>query len=765
MAKVFLDTEGCGLTGPTCLIQYAVDDGPIQLHSVWTTPVKDTMELIEWICNQEVIGFNLAFDWFHFQQLYTCLSLLRDKHAEPDILEYASIEAKARDVDICLKPKSALDLFLHAKKGPYQSLMEREDVRIKRVPVAIAYMLAEELERSVHLPDIYFARRSDKNAPKWKVMDIEEEESFKDVVLTFAPTSALKALCIDALKLNPDDVMYFADVSLPKKAYPEELGYAPFALALAPKGPVTGDWKGAWPEKISNHITHWAYNELARKYAAKDVELTRELYKFFGSPEMGDVDSILACSVGAIRWRGYRVDLDKIRNLKAMAVGRMMGTPIAPNAVRAWIEPDLSDEEKSVLTDTKKVTLEAIAEGPEWDGHPAQAKAKAVLDARSAQKEIELYDKLLIAGRFHASFKIIGALSGRMSGADDLNPQGIKATDEVRSCFPLAWDGQILTGGDFSGFEVVLADAVYNDPDLHRDLTEVKPCTNCAATGKKNGETCKVCGGKGKGTKKIHGLFGQHVFTDLSYDEIVESAGAKDDLYSKAKRAVFAMLYGGEGHTLKERLGVDLETAEKAYIAFTTKYKQVGAARRKVFDAMCSMRQPGGIGTEVVWAEPADFIETIFGFRRYFTLENKVCKALFMLANDPPEEWLAIKIKVVRRDRVQTAGGATRSALFGAAFAIQAQNMRSGANHVIQGSGAFLTKVLQTMIWNLQPTGIHPWEVMPMNIHDEINCPTKPEVQPKIVQTVKDFVEIYKKQVPLLKMDWKDVMADWSGKH
>ena len=53
-----------------------------------------------------------------------------------------------------------------------------------------------------------------------------------------------------------------------------------------------------------------------------------------------------------------------------------------------------------------------------------------------AAKEIELYDKLLLAGKFHASFIVIGALSSRMAGADGLNAQGIKHTKEVRQMFP-----------------------------------------------------------------------------------------------------------------------------------------------------------------------------------------------------------------------------------------------------------------------------------------------------------------------------------------
>ena len=42
-----------------------------------------------------------------------------------------------------------------------------------------------------------------------------------------------------------------------------------------------GQWNGAWPEIINWHIEHWAYNDLARKYATDDVVYTRDLYKHF----------------------------------------------------------------------------------------------------------------------------------------------------------------------------------------------------------------------------------------------------------------------------------------------------------------------------------------------------------------------------------------------------------------------------------------------------------------------------------------------------
>jgi hypothetical protein len=266
--------------------------------------------------------------------------------------------------------------------------------------------------------------------------------------------------------------------------------------------------------------------------------------------------------------------------------------------------------------------------------------------------------------------------------------------------------------------------------------------------------------------QSIHAIFGTFVYPGMSYVDILNTKGTKDDRYTRSKSAVFAMLYGGEGFTLMTRLGVPIEVADEAYRMFTAKYTKVGEERRKVFDMFCSMKQPGGLGSKVEWHDPADYIESIFGFRRYFTLENLICKTLFELGEKPPKEWAQLfkGVKVVRRDRQQTATGATQSALFGAAFQIQAGAMRAAANHVIQSAGATVTKHLQRKIWDIQPAGVHKFVVMPINIHDEVLTPTLPEYTDELNAVVNETVESFRPRVPLIAIDWSNNIANWSEK-
>lgn len=732
----FFDTECCGFKGPVVLIQYAQDDGPIVLHNVWKLSIYETLRLIENMMDSEICGFNLTFDHFQLCKIYNMFSLYPDLDAIPEdiIPDLANLELPARDGK-CLKPKAACDVMLHARKGPYQSTMDRKDIRIKRVPTVLAERLAIELEKRITLNNIYFARRKNKNVPQWKVRDILDEDgeiepAFKDIVLKFEPSTALKALAVDALGVKEDDILLMGEeVGVDPTWYPKEDDYVPHS--------------SNWPEVIRHHISYWAFNPLGKKYATNDVVYTRDLYKYFGSPQPGDTDSELACMVAAIRWKGFAIDVEGLRDLRNQVLKVAESVPTAPAMARKYVAQYMSDLEKiTIQKSTKKVVLQEITK---WGDHPAAKAAQEVLNAREATEEIEIYNKLIKAGRFHAGFKVIGTKSTRMSGSDGLNPQGIKKDRRVRSKFTLAPDGMILCGGDFDAFEVALMEAEWKDEKLREALLS---------------------------GKKIHAIFAMELYPGSTYEEIMteEKSGVFNNKYvngsryKDGKQGVFGMGYGGTEYTLETKLGIPHEVAVAAFESFGRRFPGVKKAREKVFNMFCSMRQPGGIGSNVEWHDPMDYTESMFGFRRYFTLENKICKALYDLANNPPKEWQQIKIKVVRRDRQQTASGALQSALYGAAFAIQSANMRAAGNHVIQSPGATITKELQAKLWEQQPVGITPWHIMPMNVHDEIMCPMVPEIVDSSKDIVNNFIEQNKKFVPLLAMDWKVGISSWGDK-
>lgn len=777
MRKCYIDFETVGLHGMPVLLQYAFDDEEIHLYDIWKEPVWKTLELIEEITTTCVVGFNLSFDWLHMCKLFTTWKLLEPNFIpETNVRLVAEKEILARDGP-CVKPASALDLMLHSRKGPFQCLMARDAVRIKRVPTILAGALACELECRVELAGIMFAKRRDPTAPKWQVYDRTNNDGdvdpdFKDVVLKFHPAGGLKFLAEYALEHRPD--FHFEDIEC--NIRPVEKGFIPFALGLSTP---EDDWQvfdkqgkllgQAWPGIIHHHIQHWANDEEARQYAEDDVKYTRMLDEYFEFPETGDDDSILSCMVAAVRWHGFVVNVDKANVLLEKARAIIATSPVninKPPQVRQYIK-ECMDSTEALLIDksTKKANIESIRDemvvteageicikclgagtgclrcsgqgemplGP----MPASRRASEILGIKSAGKEVELLTKLVDAGRFHASFNVIGTLSSRMSGGDGLNAQGIKRSKEVREMFPLAWEGMILCGGDFDSFEVVLADAVFQDPKLRAELL--------------NG-------------KKIHAMMGSELYPGKTYDDILITKGGDPDLYSRGKQAVFALLYGGDFNTIHNKLSVPLKVAEEAFENFQKRFPDIKRKREQVFEQFQALKQPGGIGTAVIWCDPAEYSETFLGFRRFFTLENGIVKALFDMARRPPKPWRKVKLEVVRSDRVQTAGGAAASALYGAAFQLQAASTRAANNHLIQSPGAQITKRVQRKIWDIQPVGINPWRVAPMNVHDEVMVVMTPDASKEVAEVVTEAVVSYRERVPLIAMEWVIDIASWGDK-
>jgi hypothetical protein len=860
----YIDTETCGFHGLATLIQYAYQDSKPVLHNLWDVPVKDTLELIEKFCEKTCVFFNASYDWFHLAKIYTMWKLL-PPNAIPSKLSMKVLTEAERDGrdGPCIKPKDVMDLMLHSRKGEFQTLMSRHDVKVTKVPTPLAEPLRNILEGLIELDGILFAKRANPNAPKWGVYDRikkgkedQVDPNFKDVVLKFKPARGLKYLAQHCLGLDPEFHSF-------KDVYPErpgklfELGYAPFALAVSS---AEEEWKvydknhklkgHAWPEYIHLDIEHWRENEEARRYGRDDVIYTRLLDEYFGFPESGDNDSVLACMVAAVRWHGFVVDTTEVTKLLRKSSEVLEASPVninKPAQVKRYIREVMDESEaiagaKSIDKSTKKANLEHIrtefvvsredldpelidlpctdcggdgvcprcggsgidpdpredAEGPgcvaclpknehdkgtgecarcvgsgrepgaemcvrclgegqegEADCPRCQGKgyllmgpmlaserADEILKCKVAAKEVELYAKLLKAGRFHAAFKVIGTLSSRMAGGEGLNAQGIKGSDEVRGAFPLMWDGMVLCGGDFDGFEVTIADAVFGDPKLRESL---------------------LAG------VSIHTMMAEKIYPEFTRAQIKASKGFKDggdiDMYTRGKQAVFATLYGGDANTINKKLGIAKKVAEAAFDAFQNEYPGIKETREKIAEDFEALKQHGDVGTgHITYKAPAEYIETFLGFRRYFTLENKIAKAIYDLAHNTPRAWRKLNWKVVRRDREQTPAGAISSALYGAAFQIQASTIRAANNHLIQSPGAVITKELQRKIWDLQPHGVNDWKVAPMNVHDEVLSVTAPDMVDAVTAVVVECVESFRDRVPLIGMSWVKSMMNWAGK-
>ena len=372
--------------------------------------------------------------------------------------------------------------------------------------------------------------------------------------------------------------------------------------------------------------------------------------------------------------------------------------------------------------------------------HPAGVRAKEILAVKFAAKEIELYEKLLLAGKFHASFIVIGALSSRMAGADGLNAQGIKHTKEVRQMFPLTWGDNLLCGGDFSSFEVTIADAVCNDEALRAEL---------------------IAG------RKIHALFGMAIFPGTTYEEVKSSDGSTtNDMYTKGKQGFFGtMLYGGDHSTLVNRLGIERRGRQAGH----RDLRQPVHGRQEVAEAgrrLVLLHDPAGRHRH------ESRLERPGRLRRDDAGLPPLLHSWRTASPARSSTWPATRRSIGRtaRSRSSAATACRRPAVPSrrpsTARPSRCRRPTCGRRRTMKSSRP-VPKSPSTSsgrFGTCSRSGVNDWHVAPMNIHDEIMCVTRPDMVSSVTEVVRDSVEHFRPYVPLIGMDWNEEMANWAEK-
>lgn len=732
---LFLDTESCGLNGPCVLIQWAQDNGPVSLHHVWSETADATLLLIENLveCRHTWVTWNHAHDQWVIQRLHNVLSLLPPDEV-PTAEAWIAVERDAWRGP-CVKPYGVLDLMLHAQRGPLQVLMGRKPIRVRRVPRSHAQRLADELNRRVDLSvqgvphEAFFEKRK---AVGWAINEDASDEDWCEVKLSFGASTGLKAC---AKYLLGEDVHGIDELPL---EWPNDPGHHHFGTD--------------WARVLDSHVRVWAEHPKAQDYARNDIDWLRRLWRHFGSPVGGHYDDWLTSCAGSVRHRGYTLDHDVLDELyeKAQDVAQAAGD-LDWRPVRKRLDELVSPIEWAALklpggTDTKKVLQPLIRKL--GDAHPGSVYAQTVIDGRTAVKVIERIDKLRDMGaRAHFAFKIGGAKSGRASGGQDtdaedvkggkgsLNPQGIPGRHPVwkrmRAAFPMKdADMPMLDAGDFDASQIAVMAACYDDPAITAQL---------------------------EAGIKFHRVWGAEAY-EVPVEEFLEGTPK----YKAAKNDVFATAFGAQERKRAETLGLTVEEVKKFAQRLKDKYPGFAREQDRIKEGFSPLRQRYEDGP-IDWHDAEDYVESLLGYRRYFTLEWRACRALFDLSQNPPPAWDLDRRKIKRVARkTQTPGGCVRSALYGAAFAIQSSAQRQAGNHRIQATDSEITKVLQRRIWDLQPSGIHPWRVAPMSIHDEIVTPRAADVDLKPV--VAGVLDEYRAVVPLIHMDWNENLSSWAEK-
>lgn len=768
----FYDTETIGFHGLAVLIQYAKDNGEVKIHDVWERKIGETLDLIEELMDNTVVGYNLAFDHFHLSKLYTTFSLLDRSDKPESIIHEVYLAEEQGRFGKCIKPTGAVDLMVEVRRSKFQAGMGKYRWVIKKVHKSIVKRVVDYLNYHTSLELKGYLHRSDE--PIWHSEIIENkrnewiEQDFRNVVGSIKPSTGLKSICAEIFNMP---VHYFQEVMPPKHYQPVELGYIPYAKGIVdmdgwptedPPPQINKEYKGTWPLYINLHKLHWK-RSLPRKYAAEDVIWTRKLYDYFcneyGQPVSESVDSALTCCVASCRWRGYDLDVERLRELRNDLMGTIDTRIIPYQAAQRYLlqamnnfeakvymeEPKLEGgTSKPVLTQLAKwkILCDECLEAENLEGcencqpHEVAIRAKKIMAARKSNAKLKTFNKLLLSTRFHPSFIVPGTKSNRMSGGGGgLNPQGIDRTNEMRRCFTLANKelGQVLEGGDFEGFELTICDAVYKDPNWRKML---------------------------ESGKSVHAEFGTVLF-DMTYDEIMSTKGQPGSKYDSSKSGDFLLLYGGDRGGLEYKLEVPAKKASTAEQKFFIDYPAIAKRREEIYKQFRPLRD------DFSWSDPKEYIESFMGYRRYFTVEWTICRILFMLNHTTAElvESARESNSMYNSDsnlmcervkgRRQTPENALRSALLGCIKKVQKKCSRAAINHEIQSPGADATKAIQKALWDLQPCGINDWVIQPMNVHDEIPCVVHdPDLGGLVEETVQNKVKELQGLIPLLKMSW-----------
>ena len=233
------------------------------------------------------------------------------------------------------------------------------------------------------------------------------------------------------------------------------------------------------------------------------------------------------------------------------------------------------------------------------------------------------------------------------------------------------------------------------------------------------------------------------------------------------------MVYGptnrnsSDGAPAQLRISSSVGIAERAYNMMVQKYPKMGSTRKAITDQFSSIK--GGEDGHLMFKLPErQYIESIFGFKRHFTVEYKIQSMIWNTVRNLPDEWRELTLKVQRdrqnKGRIQTICGAVSSALYGCCYSIQNQIIRASNNHIIQSTGRHLTVGMQSHVWEMQPQGIHPFVLTLMSIHDELAVVSEASEVSDIRDRVADKVAEQRETVPLTSIEWFTNNKSWAEK-
>jgi DNA polymerase-1 len=319
-----------------------------------------------------------------------------------------------------------------------------------------------------------------------------------------------------------------------------------------------------------------------------------------------------------------------------------------------------------------------------------------------------------ISGRIHTTFTQIMD-TGRMSsggknkdtGEDYINAQNIPADERTRSCFTASSDC-VLINSDFSGQEQI----VFANWSMDKDLLDFYD----------------------KGLDDMHSFVASKIYPELSNLSLQEIKQKYPDKRQIAKKAGFAINYGGNGATIAENVNISKEEGEAVYNAYFKAFPGIKSYFNKVSKLAL---QRGYIQFNDI-TKNKSYIDFFPEFKR---LERQITSEFWQKYREHKEKNTTQFIQYYKPFVKQY-------------FKYRGIIERKSYNYPIQGSSAEITKIAGIYVYEELLKRNLLFKVHFSNlVHDELLLETPKELGIEVAKIVEDNMikagKVYCKRVPL----------------
>ena len=746
MTKTLLwaDCETVGLCGGVKLIQFSIDDSPVQmipLYIGWERDALTRERLNQFFSildspNTMLIGFNVGYDCYHLLRILHRMMGYEYNSRERPVMPF---KCKVLDLQIPAMLKSPLAPFAFSRgNGRSVALLRRIPVEAQEyvaglVTSKLKPLLPQSLDLNVSIHKV-------PKQPKLVTLgfNVKGRVSLKGLMREYG---------LPTLDLTECWPLPNKEDEKPWLPYPDPKVHDPIEFQC-------------------DEVLRGPKDSAFYRYSQLDILYLKVLYEKLGRPEP-DYNSSCASAMAYLRYYGFDVDRDALNQAEEHYGGRVeaiekkiSGVNLRSSTERlALLRPHFP-----FMASTSKKVLTALANDDTEGGR----LCRDIVEYGPARQRLLQVQKVkeCKTRKAHPDLRVMGTPTNRMAGTGGLNWQGIGAVEEIleeQTDEDISEDGleedlveqaaaaeekkikiglrkAILTPcvGDWRNFEIFIAAEVYGDKQLQEDLRNNIDIHSMASV-TSNPEVKKL----GMSYQEFHQLYKSH-----------------DDwatvIRKKMKMVVFGTFYFASAMKIAESLSIPDHEGQEVLDRFYGRYEAIGRYRRDIENRFITADTDR-------WSRHCietmqDSVTDLTGFERHWNFEKGVAIALWELGQGKSiRTGLTGSVIRTQAKGPQSYDMAITSACLGSAIAIQAAVSRQAGNMKIQATGSSLTKMLMAEAWDKQRVATLP-------IHDELVPTHHPYFNyDRYTALLDDYVNRVQSIVPMLKFDYAPTTR-WSDK-